>query len=1086
MKKSRRLIVFTLVALTLCICVLFAGCKDAKETMAGIAFKTGEEPRATYVLGQSFDLNSGTLTLIKEDTAGNESISLSAPEVMVSGYDANKLGTQTITVSYGGFTTTFDVNVIPRMAIKGYKVDYMVGETFSTKGSVVIANDDGSTQTVALNDAAITVEGFDSSKEVSPLALTVTYNKDGKSYTGTYNISVKMPEEVKIILPTNKIVYSHQDMPDMNGAQIVVTFGGTQSPVKIDKSMIFGFDPTQATLENMETPVKQTITIRYAGVSKSYEVDLYYSGVSLIRLRASEFGDVKFNEETNEVEPDEVFGPQALEAMREYYKLKNSDKLLIAAEDIEKVVRHAVAYGRVELAKAIEELSNVFIVSDGTFVWSTEGSHADALKAYETISDDNSVFVTLGRLLYEIQGEFRDVAIFEDALVGNNVPEAYSDEMLEWARDLLSFILEIHDQMAEVVPINEANWTMDDLNTPEVEAAITSIVGKIMHGEFSGYGFVPIYQMLSTWRENDDYFDIIYSYYYYGGEEKLEMVAKMFQVVPLPRLLQDIYAGVANGFYAADALTKGSIWLATEEIFRAHKQIQEATAALEASGSDFCKELYEYLSMDRFVENNFTFDNESLGFSNGYHTQVKEMYGDKTFEDMWSSYLAIYELVDENGGVNLSDPETAAAAAEVFKKFVEMSPSWQYSFIASMHNSYREIDRFSRGARLVFDYTDNTAQSNFVYMFATLFMEELTYKDGVDENGKDVIKVYESAEEIVKKLFRAIEMYSLRNRLNTIRAFGSEMEEIELLYSELSGAEKEAFDDAVGYVYDKYIALWKMGQSTTTTEWGDYAAIIGEMQEALKVYFRMDAIINNPTLAGDEKIACYPLLFAAFEKAYACHEILNSIEDKDLLYAYYQDAFELSEELTCSLEHGVWKARDGFINIMLHSSFTVTEEDGTESVRRAWDLYSSSGIQPFMVQAFYIMATQEAGGEFDAEKVLAVMEAYRASETSITSLFYGLGCDKLYYEGLTSFISTFANDTKALAETLLRAEKAYMEYVRAGDEEEADMFDAFKAIVEEAIALQAAVTSVDEYNTNLKDMYEFYLAKYNEEDAPEA
>ena len=51
---------------------------------------------------------------------------------MISGYDKNTLGTQTITVSYGGLTTTFDVEV----------KDYITGITINPASVTGKVNDE--------------------------------------------------------------------------------------------------------------------------------------------------------------------------------------------------------------------------------------------------------------------------------------------------------------------------------------------------------------------------------------------------------------------------------------------------------------------------------------------------------------------------------------------------------------------------------------------------------------------------------------------------------------------------------------------------------------------------------------------------------------------------------------------------------------------------------------------------------------------------------------------------------------------------------------------------------------------------------
>ena len=156
----------------------------------------------------------------------------------------------------------------------------------------------------------------------------------------------------------------------------------------------------------------------------------------------------------------------------------------------------------------------------------------------------------------------------------------------------------------------------------------------------------------------------------------------------------------------------------------------------------------------------------------------------------------------------------------------------------------------------------------------------------------------------------------------------------------------------------------------------------------------------------------------------------------------------------------------------------MTGEDGSTKTYYAWKLYEPSRIQSFLADAYYVMATQYKNGTFEPEKVLAVMEKYRATDMNIMVMFYNLGCDDMYYAGLEKFFNTFAEDTKALGIQLLEVEQAYKAY--ALNSEDADAAKAFKDEMDAAIEMFNAIVSTSEYDENLKAIYEFYLQKYNE------
>lgn len=1058
MKKLGKIISLAIFSLTLVVCALLTGCTSAAT---GIVIAANDEPRLVYVQGQELDLSAGKLTVEKEKSEDNETISMDSSEVVVSGYDAEKLGEQVLTVSYNGFETTMKVKVIARVAVTGQKVDYLLGDTFDkSKGTVTIANDDGTTFSVPMSDERISVEGFSSEEVAIPLGLTIKYQSGEVSYTGSFNVAVKRAENIKIILPTSRPYYSHETELDLTGGQIIITFNGKQTAIPIVESMISGFDPSKATVDHRTTPLKQKVTITYAGEEKSYDINIYFSGVSLMRLRASQFEELKWDAENNTIEPDETFGEQAIDAISEYFKLSADEKALLTIEEKEKVVRHAVAYGRVELSNAAAELSKTCFINNGGFVWMTDGEYSDAKKVADVLNNDQSDFVKLGRLLYNIKTEFGATELVPGALIENNVPEAYSEEELSFARNLLDYLLELH----EILSVVDKDWTVEDVTSSAMLIKTGSVVSIIANSDYKGLNFSPIYDMLSSWREKDDYFEIVYASYYYGGEKKQKLIKEeMFQTIPLPKTLQQLYINIANGYLLAKDFTNyptETIWAETLDIFSSYKSVLEIQNEIKQNANDFCKELYEYLDMDAFIENNITF------VSSGYEAQAQEMFGDDAFEALWNDYLALFDLVNEKGEIDFDDDATSTSVAAALKSFVEAAPSLQYSFIASMHNKYRDIDRYTRENMLALDYSDSQAKSTFVYLFAVYLQSKLAYTEG------ETLVSYEDAQDVCEQLFKAIELYALRHKYDTMEDFRMIMEDVKYDYSQLKGAEKTAFDTTFGYCYSKYIALYNKSLSNAKTEFGELSGTVEEMKAALATFFELEEIVKSSTKGDSEKAPVYPLLFAAYEKAAACAAKIYAHGDKDLVYAYYNDEFEINQKMT-TLEYALWQARDTFINTMLLGTFTVKNEDGSEKIYRAWTLYEPSGVQEFLAKAYYVMATEYKAGAFDSAKTLQVMEAYRSSDIEIISMFYSLNCDDLYFAGIERFFNTFAEDTKALGLKLIAVEKAYKNY-----ETNVEEIDEFKAAMAEAIEAYKKVVSTDEFKTNLQTMYEFYLEKY--------
>ncbi len=142
----------------------------------------------SYIEGQSLDLStvdvkvtyndSSTLT-IKGDAAG----------VSVSGFDSSRIGTQTITVSYGTKQGTFVIEITEKqltgISVSGTptKTSYVAFETFSPMGIVVNANyDNGHSE--AIGSYTVNYENATPSFVAGDTSVVVSYNGHTATISG--------------------------------------------------------------------------------------------------------------------------------------------------------------------------------------------------------------------------------------------------------------------------------------------------------------------------------------------------------------------------------------------------------------------------------------------------------------------------------------------------------------------------------------------------------------------------------------------------------------------------------------------------------------------------------------------------------------------------------------------------------------------------------------------------------------------------------------------------------------------------------------------------------------------------------------
>lgn len=163
---------------------------DASKTVSGIVIADENELKKEYYVGDEFVVG-GQITVSYSD-ADSETIDITS--AMVSGYNPQTSGSQTITVTYGGKTTSYEVTVTA-VTVTGItvtpptKTDYKVGESLDlTGGSLVATYNNGKEETLPLTAAGVSVTGFNSST-TGEKTINVSYN--GKSGSFKVNVAEK-------------------------------------------------------------------------------------------------------------------------------------------------------------------------------------------------------------------------------------------------------------------------------------------------------------------------------------------------------------------------------------------------------------------------------------------------------------------------------------------------------------------------------------------------------------------------------------------------------------------------------------------------------------------------------------------------------------------------------------------------------------------------------------------------------------------------------------------------------------------------------------------------------------------------------
>ena len=219
--------------------------------------------KTEYIEGQPLDISNLKVIALYND--GTSEV-IDASMDMISGYDANVIGKQTITVTYKGKTTTFEINVKAKSVTKievtsPNKLEYIEGQGLDLSGGKVkVFYDNGTSEEISLTDDMIS--GYDASI-VGKQTIIVTYQ--GKTATFDVNVIEKVITKIEMNSLPNKVNYLVDQKFEINGATIKVYYNdGSEEIVNVDSNMF--------NLPNMSKIGNQTIIVNYGGLTTSFEI----------------------------------------------------------------------------------------------------------------------------------------------------------------------------------------------------------------------------------------------------------------------------------------------------------------------------------------------------------------------------------------------------------------------------------------------------------------------------------------------------------------------------------------------------------------------------------------------------------------------------------------------------------------------------------------------------------------------------------------------------------------------------------------------------------------------------------------------
>ena len=267
----------------------------------------------------NLNLSGGKIKVTYDDKSTN-TVDMTSTDITVTGFDKTKLGTQILTITYKGFTTTFTVTVVEKsvskieVTTKPTKTSYIQNyeDLNLAGGKITVTYDDTSTTTIDMTNANVTVTGFDNTTRGTK-TLTVKYS--GKTTTFTVSVVARSITKIEVSTKPTKTSYiQNYETLNLSGGKIKVTYDD-KSTTTIDMTdegvTVTGFSNTtigektitikyQEKTTTFKVTIVDKVTLKETFVDKGYKAkDNYIHGFEIGELLTDVKNTIKLDYQTN-------------------------------------------------------------------------------------------------------------------------------------------------------------------------------------------------------------------------------------------------------------------------------------------------------------------------------------------------------------------------------------------------------------------------------------------------------------------------------------------------------------------------------------------------------------------------------------------------------------------------------------------------------------------------------------------------------------------------------------------------------------------------------------------------------------------
>lgn len=1085
MKNKIKSYLSVLLLITLVItCALIFGACGKKNKVNQIYVDNARAPRLTYVQGQELDLQNGIITAIVGKKDEETLVPMTDGGVSVTGYDKNKLGTQNLIVSYEGQTTTITVTVIPRITAEGYETAYFTGDSFKTnKGKLKIAKDDATTFMVSMDDPRVSLVSFDSAT-AGQKTVTVKYTDGSNSYNCSFNAVVydAATSKIDIVYPKKTNYGSHDTELDFTGGYITIKGGSNgklEKLVDLSEAEVTGYDPTAVNVSN--PTANQTITISYLGKTFEYTIRLKYSSVSIVQDHLATIKEIELDAENLTLTAAQK--DASWQAISEYLDLKDAEKDLFSEDDINTIFRMASVCVTELYREELKNYERTINVTDEGVIFVCD-SYENTVTDKAKLTDSSELINLYTSVLRYLLEDHADLVVRGDKKISDEVfviPETAEKSII----DTLAHLISVYEHLSTIPD----DWTVDTLKAMDndtnmnnwAEPRLYRARVDIATAPYYNSGQSYIYRLLSQWREKDDFFEIMYSYflycdYYEETEEAIQGVVSMLDTIPWPKTINTWYTywytvmNYSSSIEEAYKEDRSKLFLTdlTAYNFYFATMIEMANEINENKTSDpLTAELYLLIAGDSRIRQA---RNKGYGLLKLRGFLTDENTG---FSEAWSTYLELIKLyangklVNEDGKIITAGYEVQYEA--VMNKLCQLSPLELHEFLGSVNFDYSKTNSEVHTLTIHTQEVDGKTQSVYLSTLATLM-------------NAYYMSIFDDAEfEIFEKLLIAMESYARIHKVESAKTtFMTNMAQVINAYTALD--DTTLFDSKMGSGYEKYVKLYNAVLAETNITVSEEALnhINKLLAAAVKFENIRDYIITEAAKPEEERNIrneAYMVLFALYENTrYAYLSLADMAKtNENLRLALYQNTYEY-DGAQLTIEQIFSKVGNHFWNYVITVPDLSVVEGETKYSYPFYDIYIGSNLTEFLINAadmLYAQFNESDLSGFSETAFKNVFASYVKLDKAVITFLEFFKTTDLYFAFVESYIDEFVTDeaTLALTAKLVEVAKAYAKYVIVSTEDNAN---SFKTLVNEAKALKDLITSDEDYEKYIKAIYEYY------------